>query len=47
MRSFLFHTDGMLSRFVNVLEVLAAKSQYYDNQRKDEETFHAGDCIAP
>ena len=43
---FLLHADGMVSRFVNVLEALAAKNQYQDNQRKDEETFHAGDCIA-
>jgi hypothetical protein len=45
LRSFLFHADGMLSRFINVLEVLAAKNQHQDNQNKDEQAFHVFDCI--
>jgi hypothetical protein len=44
-RSRLFQTDGMLSRFINVLEVFAAKNQHQDNQNKDEQAFHVFDCI--
>ena len=41
LRGFLFHAEGMLSRFINVLEVLAAKDQRYGDQNKDEQAFHA------
>jgi len=40
LRSFWFQADGMLSRFINVLEVFAAKNQHQDNQTEDEQAFH-------
>ena len=41
LRSFLFHAEGMLSGFIDLLEVLAAKQQHHDYQNEDEQAFHA------